>query len=142
MEILTIKKDNMYRRHIKKRLAKQINKINNFLPTFLDGKLIQLGPNIFYFEQNRGIYFYINDSGIAEGAIHCAGYRDVITYGLRVEHAESIKKYVFHDAIEGRGIFPLQTLNGSIPSDLRKALGFEGPEKDEFTTAKRWVLIK
>jgi hypothetical protein len=62
--------------------------------------------------------------------------------GRRLEHTGTFASYEVHDTIEGRGIFSLQTLEGSMPADLRDALGFQGPEKDEFTTAKRWVLKK
>jgi hypothetical protein len=66
--------------------------------------------------------------------------RCTITVGLGLEHADIITAVVFYDAIVGRGIKPLQTLEDSIPPDLREALGFVGPEKDQFTRAKRWVL--
>jgi hypothetical protein len=142
MIIFSKTKDNRYRRFMKKHLAKKVERINNKLTTGFDGKLVQLGPNIFYFDMNRGIYFYINDEGIVEGAIHCSSCRDVVTIGLSVQHADAIKRYVLRDAIEGRGIVPLQTMEDSIPPELRDALGFKGPEKDEFTTANRWVIEK
>lgn len=137
MNLFSKSKDNRFRRLMKKHLTEQIERINSNIP---HEELVQTGPNIFHYKTCRGKYFFINDDGVVEGAIYCSNYRDVITVGLDVKHADVIQATVFHDAIEGRGIFPLQTMEGSMPDSLRDALGFVGPEKDEFTTAKRWVI--
>jgi hypothetical protein len=130
------KEDNK-QRNVKSNLARINGKINN---NSLPEPLEEVGPNVVMPSSIRGTYFITIDEGHVKGAIYCSDYRDVITEGLGPQYSDIIQSVVFFDAIAMRGITPLQTLEGSIPPMLREALGFVGPEKDEYTSAKRWVL--
>lgn len=137
MNYFSKKRDDSFRRGMKHDMEQEILDINT---KFNQQEHEKVGPNVFILGSRRGTYFITNDEGVVVGAIYCSNCRDVITVGLGSEHADIIKTVVFIDAIVGRGIKPLQTMEDSIPPELREALGFVGPEKDEYTSAKRWVL--
>lgn len=130
------KDEDSFRRLMFEGLAELISKINT--NTYTES-LTKLHERVLQ-TTGGGTYVILNESGVAEGAMYCSNTRDVISYGLGARHADLISSVVVFDAIVWRWIKPLQTLKGSMPAELRDALGFIGPEKDEHTRTMRWIL--
>ncbi len=137
MALFSKKKDDTFRKLMLTSFQQDISRINNKKPHI---PLINVGPNVLRFADMQGTYFITDDTGTIIGAAYVAGYRDFICYGLDESHADIIKNTILHIAIVDIGITPVQTLDGSMPDSLRDALGFIGPEKDEYTRTKRWVI--